>query len=635
MNKDQKIKLSKNLAIISGIMALFVGLLLLLNFYQLSSHDPIESKTLDALVQRLSEEPNNEELIREIRNYDLLARKAYFNAQWQVKTGGYLLLAFSVMLVIALRIYYSLTEKIEHPNEQLENQNLRKLLAQKWVIGAGSTVIVLSMIAAIVSNQHYVSYSQANIAETSEKTSGEEEVEVIDVVSEEPDAGEEEKTGDTEAEKGQATESAGEKQAEKQVEESFTPAQTPAQNQAAEKADEEKQTSDKPVEFPSAEAIKNNHNAFRGPFGNGISYHTNIPTKWDGASGENILWKKEIQKPGYNSPVIWEDKLFISGGDKESRVVYCYNRHTGELLWQKAADNIPGSPDKMPKTTDDTGLAAPTLTTDGNGVYAIFATGDVIAFDMEGNRLWAKNLGVPDNHYGHSSSLISWKEKLFIQYDTNEGGKIITLNLLNGNLEWEKQRDSRISWASPILAQMDGNLQLILSAVPIVAGYNIENGEQIWEVECMMGEVGPSPAYSDGYIFAANEYATLAAINADNDYQIAWENSEYLPEVASPVVRNGLLFIATSYGVLVCYDAKSGEKYWEQEFGEGFYSSPMIADEKLYIIDMGGNGHIISVSKEYNKIAGPELGEKVFATPAFAEDRIYIRGEKNLYCIGK
>ena len=137
MNKDQKIKLSKNLAIISGIMALFVGLLLLLNFYQLSSHDPIESKTLDALVQRLSEEPNNEELIREIRNYDLLARKAYFNAQWQVKTGGYLLLAFSVMLVIALRIYYSLTEKIEHPNEQLENQNLRKLLAQKWVIGAG------------------------------------------------------------------------------------------------------------------------------------------------------------------------------------------------------------------------------------------------------------------------------------------------------------------------------------------------------------------------------------------------------------------------------------------------------------------------------------------------------------------
>ncbi len=93
--------------------------------------------------------------------------------------------------------------------------------------------------------------------------------------------------------------------------------------------------------------------------------------------------------------------------------------------------------------------------------------------------------------------------------------------------------------------------------------------------------------------------------------------------------------MATSYGVLVCYDTKTGEKYWEKEFNDGFYSSPMIADGKLYIMDMGGITHIIKTDKVGTIIAEPELGEKGFALPVFADGLLYIRGEKNLYCIGK
>ena len=141
--------------------------------------------------------------------------------------------------------------------------------------------------------------------------------------------------------------------------------------------------------------------------GQGVSYHKNIPIEWDGAAGTNIVWKSAIPKEGFNSPVIWGDKIFIAGADAASREVYCYNRADGKLLWTGKADNIPGSPSAMPKVTEDTGLSAPTLTTDGKRVFAIFATGDVIAFDMNGKRVWAKNLGVPDNHYGHSSSLIN------------------------------------------------------------------------------------------------------------------------------------------------------------------------------------------------------------------------------------
>jgi hypothetical protein len=140
--------------------------------------------------------------------------------------------------------------------------------------------------------------------------------------------------------------------------------------------------------------LQKNHNSFRGPLAQGVSYHKNIPTQWDGVAGTNVLWKSPIPKRGYNSPVIWGDKLFIAGADNQSREVYCYNRADGKLLWTGKADNIPGSPAVPPKVTEDTGLSAPTLTTDGKRVFAIFATGDLIAFDMR-KRCGLKTLVFP------------------------------------------------------------------------------------------------------------------------------------------------------------------------------------------------------------------------------------------------
>jgi outer membrane protein assembly factor BamB len=253
---------------------------------------------------------------------------------------------------------------------------------------------------------------------------------------------------------------------------------------------------------------------------------------------------------------------------------------------------------------------------------------------MTGKRVWARNLGVPDNHYGHASSLIVWKNHLLVQYDSNKGGKLLSLDTATGNTQWETVRQTGISWASPILAEIGGNTQVILSAEPLVAGYNPETGEELWSVDCMMGEVGPSPAFGEGLVYAANEYARLVAIKPGAADPIVWENDEYLPEIASPVVAGGLIFIATSYGVLVCYDAATGEKYWEEEAQQGFSASPMVADSKLFAMDSGGIMHIFSLSKEKKKLGTPALGEQAYASPAFSDGTIYLRGVKYLYCIG-
>lgn len=612
MTNTDKIKLTQNIAVIAGIFSAVVALLLLLNYWQISKTDPIESKALEVLVQRLKEEPNNDGLKAEIRNYDLLARKAYFNSQWQIQTGALMLLFGAIVLAFALRIYYSAKAKIDAPDKVLENEIAGRILAQKGIIIVGAVVFVFAFAASFATVNYLDKFDvQSGLAENTTQPA-DEGIQIIEVGKVQTDTTQS-------AQSGLSTDTLN--------------APTTASEETATAITETTQPQPTTVAL-TLDLIRKNHNSFRGPLGQGVVYHKNIPTKWDGAAGTNIVWKSSIPKHGYNSPVIWGDKIFVSGSDKQTREVYCYNRIDGKLLWTGVADNIQGSPATPPKVTEDTGLSAPTLTTDGNRVFAIFATGDVIAFDMNGTRVWAKNLGVPDNHYGHSSSLIVWDNKLIIQYDTNRGGKLIALKTATGEEAWQTTRSSKISWASPVLAQVDGKYQVILTADPIVAGYDVQTGNELWQVKCMMGEVGPSVGYSDGIVVAANEYAKMVAIDVKTK-AILWEADEYLPEASSPLVHNGLVIIATSYGVMACYNLKSGEKYWEHDVGKTLYSSPAFADGKIFMMDNDGVMRIYEFGKEMKLISENKLGDKAGTVPAFADGKIYIRGDKNLYCIGK
>lgn len=614
MNIKDQIKLSSNVAVISGIFCTAVALLLLLNFWQLSKNDPLESTAMKVLIERLAQEPSNAELKQDIRQLDLLARKAYFNTQWQINVGSYLLLFGAIVFAIALRYYYTLKSKIEIPEQVVENELAAKALSMKWLLAAGAFILVSALAASYASVNYLDQFGQEEIvaAEAPAQDTG---IEVVEVGADPVllSEGDGVTTTDslatsTSAETGTASGEA----ATATV--TAVPAAAPA--------------------LPGASQIMSNYPSFRGPFANGVSNHKNIPVDFDGPSGKNILWKITVPLTGYNSPVIWGNKLFISGANAQKREVYCIDRNSGKILWSKTADNIQGSPATAPKTTEDTGLAAPSLATDGIRVYAIFGTGDVISFDMDGNRVWARNLGVPENHYGYSSSLITWKDKLYVQYDNNRGQKLVALDVVTGNTVWETARAVKISWASPIMANVGGKYQVIMAADPFVAGYDADTGKELWTARGLMGEVGPSPAYSDGLVFVTQEYATLMAVNATNG-QVVWKDDMYLSEVASPVAAKGLVFVATSYGVLAAFDAKNGEMLWEHDSGVGFYSSPVVADDKLFLFDTDGKLQVFALAREMNLVAESNLGAKVTSTPAFADGRLYVRAGTTIYCIGK
>jgi outer membrane protein assembly factor BamB len=330
--------------------------------------------------------------------------------------------------------------------------------------------------------------------------------------------------------------------------------------------------------------------------------------------------------------VINGNRVFFSGADAEARELYCYNLTTGERLWTLVASNIPGSPLQMPKTQHDTGLAASGVATNGSQVCAIFATGDIICADMDGNRLWAKNIGVPDNHYGYASSLVIYGNSVFVQYDNSNSPKVIALDLANGNEKWSKARQEKITWSSPIIAVINNAAQLVLMGNPSITAYNPDNGDQLWRVEGLSGEVGASPCSANGVVFGASELAKLVAVDAA-DGNILWESVEYLPEVSSPVASDNHLFVATSYGVVAQYDAKTGELKKEHDLATEFYSSPIIAEGKMYLVSNDGTMHIFSADDEFRLIDSFETGESTLATPAFTDGKIVMRSEKSIYCV--
>lgn len=393
--------------------------------------------------------------------------------------------------------------------------------------------------------------------------------------------------------------------------------------------------------WPSMEEIEKNWPSFRGPGGLGISAYTNVPASWNGKTGDKILWRTKVPLTGNNSPVVWEDRIFLSGADPNQNQIFCFDAASGKLLWTGDVTLTRG---EAPLEVDEnTGFAAPTVTTDGRRVYAIFATGDVGCFDFNGRKVWEKSLGIPDNVYGYASSLAMYRNLLLIQNDQgseeDEISALIALDGFSGQVVWQTKRPVGNSWSSPILIMVGDGFQVITCGDPWVIGYEPDKGTELWRVNCLSGDVAPSPIYANGLVFAIESYSKLVAIQPDGrgdvtETHIAWTIEEGGPDICSPVSNGELIFLLSTEGWLSCYRLSDRSKAWEKDLGEYFIASPSLVGKKLYLLSEKGVMYIAEAGNEYKELAKSELGEECRASPAFADGRIYIRGIENLYCIG-
>ncbi len=596
---EKTIRLLQSIAFASAMLAFVLCILISVNYFQVKSSDPLNSPVMKSMIEKFKNSPDDEQLKSEIRELDLLARKAFFTNQWQIRTGGYLLLFSVLVVVICLKTIELITAKIPVvPGEATNNfWDLRKINRQ-WVAYSGIFLVVVSLLFAFLTHNEL-----GKTLDLAAKSTG----------------------SNADSTKVAANNDI-----------SLAQADSLAQNDSTLTGMQDSSASAPILDgYPTQQEINNNFAAFRGPGSNGIVFQHGFPTNWDGKSGKNIKWKTAIPLTGYNSPVVWNDKIFLSGANATKREVYCFDLNSGKILWQTLVDKIPGTSATAPKVNGETGFAAPTLTTDGRRVYAIFANGDLIALDFEGKKVWAKNLGLPKNHYGHSSSLVIYRDLLLVQYDQSGNTNVLALAAKSGEQVWKTSRDVKISWASPILVNTGSQTELMLVAEPFVISYNPATGKELWRFNCISGEVGPSLAYADGVVFSVNDYSKLAAVQVGGTPKLLWESDEYLSDIPSPVATSKYVFLPTSYGMMICYDAKTGEKYWEKDFGTPTYASPMLVDGNIWQLDKKGIMHIFKSDKTYTSVSEPALGEGSVCTPAFVGGKLIIRGDKNLYCIGK
>ena len=595
MNKN----VYRNVALVTAVFALALLVMMGVSWLQMRQTTPLQSEVMETLKQLNESNPDNAELAEQIRQVDLLSRKAYFTQESHLKTGAWILCAMAVVIGLSLRLYYkdskNLPEKELNPiDEWMIKSNARKYMG--WGVGGLAAASVL-----------FALFTSDTVRGWMNKTGEAPLLAAADSVDV-PDSTDTVVAADTVA------------TAEIAAADTLkTDSTLVAENE-------------EPVDsFPIPKLTSN---AFRGNNSSGRSSARGIPTSWNLKNGKNILWQKTVPKHGYNSPVVNGRNIFLTGADDQTRELYCFDLWTGELRWTVKADGISGSPSSMPQVNDDTGLAASTVATNGKQVCAIFATGDVICADMDGKRLWAKNLGVPDNHYGFASSLLMYGNELIIQYDNNSNAKLIALSVANGNQLWSKSRNDRIAWSSPIIAKAAGQQAVIVMGNPAITAYSVSNCEELWRVECMSGEVGSSPCAANGVVYGASEYATCVAINAETGEKI-WEASDCLPECSSPVATNDLLYVATSYGAVCAYNTEDGSVVKQHELTTPFYSSPIIADGKIYLFSNSGKCYIFSTGKDFNLINSFETGENTFATPAFTDGMMVVRTDKSLYVVKK
>ena len=211
---------------------------------------------------------------------------------------------------------------------------------------------------------------------------------------------------------------------------------------------------------------KTNFPFFRGQDSRGIAGGSGYPTEWDGNTGKNIEWKIQLPAEGKSSPVIWDNKIFVTGAEGNKGDIYCIDKKSGSLLWTGSAINIPGESSELPKMDREAGLAVSTAATNGKVVCAIFANGNLICLDMDGKQIWAKNIGVPESSYGYSSSLLIYDNLLLVQYDSNTKISLIGFDLNTGDQKWETIRQGRTVWSSPVLAYFGGTAQVVLNGNP-------------------------------------------------------------------------------------------------------------------------------------------------------------------------
>jgi outer membrane protein assembly factor BamB len=380
---------------------------------------------------------------------------------------------------------------------------------------------------------------------------------------------------------------------------------------------------------------------WRGPRADGHSADKGVPTTWDAT---HVAWKTPLPGRGQSSPVIWENRIFLTtalqGGRK--REVLCVDRTSGKILWEQV---VPwsGEPEKLHQMNSH---ASATCVTDGRHVVAFFGRGGLHCYSVEGKHLWSQNVGpFDDNPWGTAACPVLVGDLIIQNCDNDTNARLMAFNVQTGKLVWEKDRPDHRGWSTPILLQAGGREELVLNGHLGVTGYDPATGNELWFCKSFNGRGEPTVTPGKELVYLVNGlagdiYAVEPGGNGDvTSSRMAWHTPRRSGrDLPSPVVIGNYLLVSSLTGILTCYDGQTGTVLWTQRLDGQVSASPIAANGLAYFQVEDSNVVVIEPGPAPKIVARnnvqPSSEELFRGSPAVYEGQIFLRSDKVLYCVG-
>ena len=420
--------------------------------------------------------------------------------------------------------------------------------------------------------------------------------------------------------------------------------------------------------------------SFRGQQASGVAERQNLPDRWDGKTGENILWRTPIPGLAHSSPVVWGNRIFVTSasssdpnatfrpglyGDGDASkdrsqhrwIIYALDKRTGKVLWERVAHQGVPAEKRHIKST----YANSTPATDGRIVVAWFGSQGVFAYDVSGRFLWKVELGrldlgaydIPTYEWGPASSPIIWNNLVILQCDTQSDSFILALDADTGKTVWKTEREELPSWGTPTVAMTSVGPVLVANASNFIRGYDPRTGKELWRLGGSSKITAPTPVFSDDMFAVVSGrgperpiFVVKAGARGDltlpegksNSDAITWSRTGRGSYMPTPLIYNGILYVLGNNGLLDAYNLRTGEELYRQRLpvvGSGFSASPVASDGKLYLSNEDGEMLVIAAGQKFTHVATNSMGEMLMATPALSDGVMYVRSSASLFAVGR